>query len=78
METFIRQPENTFALILMDIRMPLMDGNEAARTIPIIAMTANAFAENMQQSAHLAKQIIPRQLYRIVWNCVRRKGYANE
>ncbi|MCI2056378.1 MAG: PAS domain-containing protein [Oscillibacter sp.] len=92
-ETFVHQPENTFDLILMDIRMPVMDGNEAAKairasshpqakTIPIIAMTANAFAEDVQRSmaagmnAHLAKPIIPQQLYRTVWDCICDKGQA--
>ncbi len=66
--------------ILMDIRMPLMNGLEAtqtiralarpdAQTVPIIAMTANAFDEDVQKSleagmnAHLAKPIDPNKLY---------------
>ena len=66
--------------ILMDIRMPLMDGLQAtrtiralnredARTIPILAMTANAFAEDIEMSraagmnAHLSKPIEPQKLY---------------
>ncbi len=69
-----------FDIILMDIRMPVMDGLEAARrirasnqpdanTIPIIAMTANAFAEDKQASfkagmnAHLSKPIVAQKLY---------------
>ena len=64
----------------MDIRMPVMDGYEAtrairasnhprAKTIPIIAMTANAFSEDVQKSLeagmneHLAKPINPQKLY---------------
>lgn len=67
--------------ILMDIRMPNMDGWEAtkqirdldrvdASEIPIIAMTANAFEEDMQKSmevgmnAHLAKPINPELLFK--------------
>lgn len=69
--------------ILMDIRMPVLDGIEAAKairagsgpkakTIPIIAMTANAFAEDVKMSrdagmnAHLAKPINPQELYRVL------------
>jgi CheY-like chemotaxis protein len=69
-----------FQAILMDVRMPLMDGLEAskairslpredAKFIPIIAMTANAFQEDINQSlqagmsAHLAKPIEPVLLY---------------
>ncbi|MFR1724898.1 PAS domain-containing protein [Emergencia timonensis] len=64
----------TFDAILMDIQMPEMDGYQAtreirkldrpdAKTIPIVAMTANAFSEDIQQSkevgmdAHVAKPI---------------------
>ena len=69
--------------VLMDIRMPVMDGLEAARnirlfdksdaqTIPIIAMTANAFDEDVEKShaagmnAHLAKPIDPEKLFAVL------------
>ena len=69
-----------FDAILMDMRMPVMDGLTAARhiraltkadakTVPIIALTANAFEEDVQQSldagmnAHLSKPIEPDLLY---------------
>ena len=72
---FSENPPDSFDVILMDIMMPSMNGYEATRTIramqnrpdagtiPIIAMTANAFAEDIQQSlkagmnAHIAKPI---------------------
>ena len=64
----------------MDVRMPVMDGIAAtqsirglnradAATVPILAMTANAFAEDIEQSRkagmneHLAKPIEPETLY---------------
>ena len=66
--------------ILMDMRMPVMDGLEAARairaldkadarTVPIIALTANAFDEDVQRSmqaglnAHLSKPVEPKALF---------------
>lgn len=60
-ECFASKPERTFAIILMDIMMPVMDGLEATRQIramkrkdaadiPIIALTANAFSEDVQKS----------------------------
>ena len=69
-----------YSAILMDVRMPVMDGLEAAstiramdrpdaKTIPIIALTANAFDEDVQRSlqagmnAHLTKPVEPDHLY---------------
>ena len=72
---FAGNPQGTFDVILMDIMMPAMNGYEAtkairslqnrpdAKRIPIIAMTANAFAEDVQASldagmnGHLSKPI---------------------
>ncbi len=71
---------NQYDAVLMDVRMPEMDGLEAtrairamdrpdARTVPIIAMTANAFDEDVQRSlqagmsAHLSKPVEPERLY---------------
>ena len=71
-EHFENNPPGTFDAILMDIMMPVMDGIAAtkairamdradAKTIPIIAMTANAFEEDAKRclaagmTAHLAK-----------------------
>jgi CheY-like chemotaxis protein/signal transduction histidine kinase len=76
-----QKDKGCFDLILMDILMPVMDGLEAtrriremyeypnAKTIPIIAMTANAFRENFEESfrmgmnAHLVKPIEPDRLF---------------
>ena len=75
-EIFRNHPEGTFDVILMDIMMPEMNGYEAVKVIramndrpdgkniPIIAMTANSFAEDVQASldagmnAHLSKPIV--------------------
>lgn len=71
-----KSPDGYFDAIVMDIRMPVMNGLEAtrairalkredARRVPIIAMTANAYDEDIRQSlsagmdAHLAKPIEP-------------------
>lgn len=73
-DIFSREPAGTFDAILMDIMMPVMDGLTAtreiralerpdAKTIPIVAMTANAFAEDAKKcmeagmNAHLAKPL---------------------
>jgi signal transduction histidine kinase/CheY-like chemotaxis protein len=73
-EKFAQSAVGTYAAILMDVRMPEMDGLEAtaairaldredARRIPIIALTANAFDEDVQRSlqagmnAHLTKPV---------------------
>ncbi|MCH9740693.1 MAG: response regulator [Epsilonproteobacteria bacterium] len=71
--------KNEYALILMDIQMPIMDGHEAAKIIrqesseiPIIALTANAMKEDIQKSMHsgmndhLNKPIIVDKLYEVL------------
>ena len=80
-EMFSASTPGSYSAILMDIRMPEMDGLEAAaairaldrpdaKKIPIIALTANAFDEDVQRSlqagmnAHLSKPVEPDHLYR--------------
>lgn len=80
---FRNSKEKEYALIFMDIQMPLMNGYDAARcirssehpaagTIPIIAMTANAFNDDVQaafdagMNGHLAKPIDVEVLYKTI------------
>ena len=79
-ELYNSKPEGYYDAILMDMRMPEMDGLTASKTIrsasrsdsssiPIIALTANAFDEDVQQSlqaglnAHLSKPVDPEILF---------------
>ena len=80
---FAGSPEKYYDAILMDVRMPVMDGLLAASAIrampradassvPIIAMTANAFEEdrkntrNAGMTAHLTKPVNPELLYLVI------------
>lgn len=80
-DVFVGSPEDAFDAILMDIMMPVMDGIAAtkairalerpdAKTVPIIAMTANVYKEDIKRTreagmdAHLAKPIDMDQLLR--------------
>ena len=74
LEVFEASEEDTYDMILMDVKMPVMDGYEAAaairagahpraKTIPIVALTANAFKEDIQHALdagmneHIAKPV---------------------
>lgn len=82
-EMFMEAPEKYYDVILMDIRMPIMDGLTAtksirqlrkpsAKSIPIIAMSANAFDEDIEKSKaagmneHLSKPIEPQTLFAVL------------
>lgn len=81
-EMFANSKEGYYDVVLMDIRMPVMDGYEACKIIramergdaelPIIAMTADAFSEDMQRSLqsgmneHVAKPIDIDKLYQVL------------
>ena len=90
-EMFSRSTPGFYDAILMDIRMPVMDGYEAARTIralpradsaliPIVAMTADAFEEDVRKcldagmNGHVAKPIEPEQLYGVLASCLAQKS----
>lgn len=81
-EKFEGTENGFYDAVLMDLRMPVMDGYEATKAIrelerpdsnlPIIAMTANAFASDVQQcldcgmNAHIAKPIDVKELVRVL------------
>ena len=94
LEMFAASEEGRYDAVLMDVRMPEMDGLEAAAsiralarpdagTIPIIAMTANAFDEDVQRSlqvgmnAHLSKPVEPERLFEtleeLIWEADEKK-----
>lgn len=90
-ELFSKSDKGFYDAVLMDIRMPLMDGltaannirhlsNQDAKTVPIIAMTANAFDDDIEKSkaagmnAHLAKPIEPDRLYQTLYDFIFGKG----
>ena len=85
-ERFQSSPPGTFDAILMDVMMPVMDGLAATRairaldrtdaaSIPILAMTANAFKEDAEKcfaagmNAHLTKPLRPEEMVRAIARC---------
>ena len=86
-ELFKEKPAGTFDAILMDLMMPVMDGYTAtrkirelersdAKTVPIIAMTANAFDEDRKRSreagmnGHLAKPLNIQDIIGTIAECI--------
>ncbi len=82
-EKFLQSVPGFYDLILMDIRMPVMNGYEAAekirtssredaRSIPIIAMTADAFDEDIKKAfdsgmnGHISKPIDPKHMFEVI------------
>ena len=83
LEAFEQSVPGEYDMILMDVQMPVMNGYEAtkairrssheqAKTIPIIAMTANAFSEDIQRSlaagmnAHISKPVDMKMLKKTI------------
>lgn len=90
-EAFAASPVGGFDAILMDVMMPVRDGHEAtrairamdrpdAKTIPVFAMTANAFTEDRLKALqagmneHLPKPIDPDTLYRLLVKYLTERG----
>ena len=95
LEMFEKSEPGHYDAILMDVRMPEMDGLEAtkairelsrpdAKTVPIIAMTANAFDEDVQRSlqagmnAHLSKPVESDHLYKTLEELIWEKDHKAE
>ena len=90
-EIFKESKPGEINIILMDVMMPVRDGHEAtrairamdrpdAKTIPIFAMTANAFTEDRRKALesgmneHLPKPIDPDALYRLLVKYLTERG----
>ncbi|MBP5291015.1 MAG: response regulator, partial [Lachnospiraceae bacterium] len=94
-EMFKESPVGSYAAVLMDVRMPEMDGLEAtaeiraldredAKHVPIIALTANAFDEDVQRSlqvgmnAHISKPVDADHLLQVLGELIYEADKANK
>lgn len=86
-DSYLKEPVQTYDAILMDIRMPVLDGLEATRkirkshkidalSVPVIAMTANAYDEDIKacleagMNNHISKPIVPAEMYNKIIDCL--------
>jgi signal transduction histidine kinase/HAMP domain-containing protein/ActR/RegA family two-component response regulator len=84
LKTFAGSPENYYDIIYMDVQMPVMNGYDAAgairaldrpdaKTVPIVALTANAFKEDIDKAiasgmnSHLAKPMDPDRVLEVTF-----------
>lgn len=91
LETFVNSPEGRFDAILMDMRMPVMDGLEStrairasnhaqAKTVPIVALTANSFKEDRDavkeagMNGFVTKPIDVKYLYSVLSGVLTKDG----
>lgn len=91
LKRFRESADETFDCIIMDVMMPVMDGLESARrirqleradakTVPIIALSANAFAEDQEKSReagmnrHISKPLDVEQLFKIMAGFKKNRG----
>jgi PAS domain S-box-containing protein len=87
LQTFASSPEDSYDIIFMDVQMPIMNGYEAteairaldradARRVPIIALTANAFKEDINRAlaagmnAHIAKPIEMEKILEVMFRFI--------
>ena len=94
LDKFTASQPGEYDIILMDVQMPEMDGHAAtrairasghpeARSVAIIAMTANAFVDDVRDAlaagmdAHVSKPIVLDQLKRAIQEVLARKGQSN-
>ena len=95
LNTFEQSAPGDYDMILMDVQMPVMNGYEAtkairrsthklAKTIPIVAMTANAFSEDIQHSLaagmndHISKPVEMKVLKKTIRNIKSGEGEGTE
>ena len=89
LDAFSASAPGAYDVILMDVRMPVMNGLEAtrairnldrpdAKTVPVIAMTANSYESDKEEcfsagmTAHLSKPIEPLKMYETVARCIKK------